>query len=118
MTHSLPVLQDCDRIARIRALNDEFRRNARGGSLIFSRSIEILGGEYVARVREAVAEFDAFAEFDEADGEHDIGCAEVDGAVYFWIIDYYDLNRQFRSEDPSDPARTVRTLTVVRLGGF
>ena len=46
-------------------------------------------------------------------GEHDFGAFDYQGQKIFWKFDYYDLNKQFYSEDPADPAQTCRVLTIM-----
>ena len=36
-----------------------------------------------------------------------------DAERIFWKIDYYDPSLDFGSEIPSDPAQTVRVLTIM-----
>ena len=45
--------------------------------------------------------------------EHDFGSLETAGERVFWKIDYYDREVRFRSEDPADPTKTTRILTVM-----
>jgi hypothetical protein len=46
-------------------------------------------------------------------GEHDFGSFEVGHRKLFWKIDYYDPTLAFGSDDPSDPAKTARVLTIM-----
>ena len=46
-------------------------------------------------------------------GEHDFGSFELCGRKLFWKIEYYDPDLQHGSEDPADPAKTMRVLTVM-----
>lgn len=40
-------------------------------------------------------------------------CVEVDGRQLFWKIDYFDAAMEFGSEDPADPSKTTRVLTIM-----
>lgn len=61
-----------------------------------------------------VFKFDAFNADNDPHGEHDFGSFEhpVAGKI-FWKIDYYNLDYSAGSEDPSDPSKTRRVLTVM-----
>ena len=37
----------------------------------------------------------------------------IDGTMLFWKIDYYDKQVEYGSEDPADPAKTTRVLTIM-----
>lgn len=43
-------------------------------------------------------------------GEHDFGSIVHQGKQVFWKIDCYAPDMEHGSEDPSDPAKTVRVL--------
>ncbi|WP_419523746.1 DUF3768 domain-containing protein [Lentibacter algarum] len=45
--------------------------------------------------------------------EHDFGVIKLSGNTFFWKFDYYDLDLQMHSPDPSDPAVTARVLTIM-----
>ena len=103
-----------DRAAKIRALNDKLRCDGLGGRIVITAGLAALGPENVERVRKAVVAFNTFTENDDPYGEHDFGSLEIDGETFFWKIDYYDLELEFGSEDPSDPDKTTRVLTIMR----
>ena len=47
-------------------------------------------------------------------GPHtDFGTVTVQGEKLYWKIDYYDADREYGSDDPSDPAKTHRVLTIL-----
>ena len=99
--------------ASIRELNDNFRRTLCGGKTFFSEGVSALG---LAFSHAALAKIRAFNDFDANNdpyGEHDFGSLTLRGTKLFWKIDYYDLDCHFGSEDPADPARTCRVLTIM-----
>ncbi len=77
-----------DRIARIRDLNDAFRRSFSGGKVVMTCGVAELPAMVKAAALTKVAECNEFA------------------------IDY-DANCEFGSEDPADPAKTTRVLTLM-----
>ena len=56
--------------------------------------------------------FEDFEDGDDPYGEHDFGAFDHGGRKIFWKIDYYDSSLTRGSEDPGDPAKTTRVLTV------
>ena len=97
----------------IRALNDKFRRELKGGTLLLTAGIIALGAEAQARIIAAVQAFDAFTPDNDPYGEHDFGSIEVGGEKIFFKFDYFDLTHAMHSEDPADPNKTERVLTIM-----
>ena len=64
-------------------------------------------------VLRAVQAFNTFTPDNDPYGEHDFGRVEVGDCFVFWKIDYYDETLRYSSEDPADPALTVRVLTIM-----
>ena len=60
-----------------------------------------------------VAMFSEFTADNDPHDEHDFGSFDLVGRKFFWKIDYYDMDLQNGSEDPSDPQRTMRVLTLM-----
>jgi hypothetical protein len=100
--------------ARIRELNDAFRRTlGNGGKHYLTAGVAALPFEDQAAIIGKVMSFDAFTPDNDPHGEHDFGAFEHDGKKLFWKIDYYDAACKYGSEDPADPAQTTRVLTIM-----
>jgi Protein of unknown function (DUF3768) len=61
----------------------------------------------------AVQRFGEFSAENDPHREHDFGSFEVKGEKYFWRIDYFALDMDGGSEDPADPEKTRRVLTIM-----
>ena len=99
--------------ATIRALNDRFRQTLQGGTVLMTAGIIALDAEAQAGIIAAVRAFDAFSPDNDPWGEHDFGSLEVAGERVFFKIAYYDLTRAMHSEDPADPSKTERVMTIM-----
>ena len=99
--------------AAIRDLNDDFRHTLKGGMLMLTAGIIALGAERQARIIAAVQAFDAFTPENDPYGEHDFGSFDLDGERIFFKLDYFDPTRAMHSEDPADPSKTERVLTIM-----
>jgi hypothetical protein len=102
-----------DRNARIRQLNDAFRRTFSGGRVTLTSGVDALPVLMKARALQLVRVFDYFNEDNDPHGEHDFGSFELANFTFFWKIDYYDRACQFGSEDPANPVKTTRVLTIM-----
>ena len=103
---------------RIRELNDNARRLLTDGRVYLTRGVAALPIEDQAIIFSRVCSFDDFTPENDPYGEHDFGAFDHNGTRIFWKIDYYDresfgTGRDTGSEDPSDPAQTVRVLTIM-----
>ena len=98
---------------RITALNDAFRKTAIGGQWYITRGIAALPALEQWAIMEKVRGFDTFTPDNDPYGEHDFGALEHQGQRIFWKIDYYAPGLEGHSEDPADPSKTVRVLTVM-----
>lgn len=99
--------------AKIAALNDHARQTFTGCRVLVTRGIQALGEDAVTAILTQVQQFDRFTEDNDPYGEHDFGKIDWQGAVVFWKIDYYDLDLEMHSPDPSDTTVTARVLTVM-----
>jgi Protein of unknown function (DUF3768) len=98
---------------RIRVLNDNFRSTFIGGRVVMTAGVADLPMDVKARALIQVQRFASFNADNDPHGEHDFGCFEVAGEKFFWKIDYYDADMTFGSQDPGDPEKTMRVLTVM-----
>ncbi len=96
----------------IRTLNDAFRRTFQGGTLMLTAGIVDLGLAAQRAILLKVATFDAFSGDNDPYGEHDFGAIDHAGSKIFWKIDYYDPSLTYGSDNPADPAKTTRVLTI------
>jgi hypothetical protein len=98
---------------RVRDLNDAFRRSFAGGKIMMTAGITALTEEMRAVVFDKVRTFKAFTLDNDPHGAHDFGSFEVADRKLFFKIDYFDAAMEFGSEDPADPTKTTRVLTIM-----
>lgn len=102
------------RTERIARLNDMLRQGkGANGQWLITQGVQALGNETVKAVMKCVGSFDDFSKDNDPHAERDFGMIERDGQKFFFKIDYYDLNQDFGSEDPADPEKTKRVLTLM-----
>lgn len=98
-------------VIAVRRLNDLARKTLLGCRVLVTAGIRSLGG--VDAILAKVQKFDDFSEDNDPYGEHDFGSFRHECEVIFWKIDYYDQSLTGSSVDPTDPAITVRVLTII-----
>src|SRR5579862_5174954 len=98
---------------RIRELNDSFRQTFNGGRVVVTEGVDALSAQIKAEVLQQVRDFDRFDRENDPHGEHDFGSYEMAGERFFFKIDYYNPTMDGGSEDPADPSKTTRVLTVM-----
>ena len=116
-----------NRAEKIAVLNDQLRKcytqgtaQPKHSTILFAGDLgNELGNTFLTdrldlqnKILAAVANFGPFTEDNDPWGERDGGGFELDGESYRWKIDYYDLAREYGSEDPADPEQTHRVLTI------
>ena len=106
------------KIDRIRQLNDDFRQSFIGGRVLATPGTRSLPIDTNAAVLEQVRTFADFDTKNDPHGEHDFGAIELERDTYFFKIDYYAPDMQGGSEDPADPTKTVRVLTIMRADEY
>jgi hypothetical protein len=113
------------RTSRTAELNDALRSKAGlplpagngrlKGLIVITRGICELPFQKQAEILARVRNFDAFNEGCDPYGEHDFGAFDIDGVgKVFFKLDYFSDERlEYGSEDPSDPEKSFRVLTIM-----
>ena len=71
-----------------------------------------------AAALQRVVSFSDFTPHNDPHKERDFGAFELADHRFFWKIDYYDARCEFGSEDPSDPTKTTRVLTLMLVQDY
>jgi Protein of unknown function (DUF3768) len=103
---------------KIAILNDAFRRTFLGGRVMVTPAVRALPLDKNAALLEAVRTFSTFDQDNDPRGEHDFGSIELEGETYFFKVDYYDKACESGTEDPADPEKTTRVLTIMRADEY
>jgi|SRR5579871_6475947 len=109
---------------RIAELNDEFRHHAGlalsrikdvPGLCVMTSGVASLARETQVEIFERVRRFSDFRPGNDPHREHDFGAfSTADGERVFWKIDYYaDDAMEFGADDPADPNKSFRVLTIM-----
>ncbi len=98
---------------RIRDLNDAFRTTFAGGRVMLTAGVDALPLEVKMPVIGRVMTFSEFTSDNDPHGEHDFGSFELAERKFFFKIDYYGPTLDVGSDDPADPAKTTRVLTLM-----
>lgn len=112
--HFLEVILMTNEYAkRIAELNDQCRAGHAPCQLILTQGISALPLCDQAAILNSIARYDRFTPDNDPYGERDFGSITHTGERIFWKIDYYAPDLQRGSDDPADPTKTVRVLTVM-----
>jgi hypothetical protein len=108
-------LTDKESRERIRDLNDAFRKtlDPKLGKMMLTAGVAGLSDDVRATAIQMAATFNAFTPDNDPLGEHDFGSFDIADQKFFFKLDYYDRNLEFGSDDPADPAKTMRVLTLM-----
>lgn len=102
-----------DITARIRTLNDAFRRSSTGGRMLMTAGVAAMPNDEQLAIVAAVMAFEAFDAGNDPYGEHDFGALRIGVHHLMWKIDTYDRSGRVHSPDPGDPVVTCRVLTIM-----
>jgi Protein of unknown function (DUF3768) len=112
------AMSKSDKSGRIRELNDHLRRTFTGGKVVMTDGVAALAEDDLAQLLTKVRSFDEFTSENDPYGEHDFGKFELAGQTYFFKLDYYAPDMDGGSEDPADPTKTTRVLTIMRADEY
>ena len=101
------------RRAKIRALNDAFRKTFWGGRVMMTAGVAALENPVRNAVVEKIKAFDAFDDDNDPWGKHDFVSVEHDGQTFFAKIDYYDRSwKPIRKTRPI-PRKRAACMTIM-----
>ena len=83
------------------------------GTVVTTSGVSDRGRGFVTDAILAAAFDTEFSEDNDPWGTRDFGTITVQGERLYWKIDYYDADREYGSDDPSDPVLTHRVLTLL-----
>ncbi|MEM6813264.1 MAG: DUF3768 domain-containing protein [Bacteroidota bacterium] len=104
--------------------NDDFRKSMGKpflmgpripGKYVMSQGVSHMTPDKKIKILIKTREFDEFNGDNNPHGEHDMGRFQLEDnkTDILWKIDYYDINYEFLSNDPSDLSKTRRVLTTM-----
>lgn len=94
--------------------NDLLRATFLTGRVVITEGILALPDADRQEVILKVRTYDDFHPDNDPNGERDFGSFDQNGVgKVFWKIDYYNPTLTGGSEDPADPKRTTRVLTIM-----
>lgn len=99
-------------------LNDLLRSTGIGWEILVTRGIQALREDYRNRLIMAVRSFDNFTPDNDPYSEHDFWNIALVGQNNYFKIDYYDKNREYGSEEPSNPSITSRVMTIMSASEY
>jgi hypothetical protein len=85
---------------------------------MMTSGVNALDDDTKAEALERLRTFQAFNEDNDPHHEHDFGAFEIAGDKFFFKIDYYAPDMEHGSEDPADPQKTTRVLTLMKANEY
>tara|TARA_R110002126_G_scaffold10446_10_gene47580 strand:- start:897 stop:1322 length:426 start_codon:yes stop_codon:yes gene_type:complete len=100
-------------------LATETQPNAPDGMVVMTQRVSTLDVAAQVSLLLVVRNYSSFDPHNDPHGERDFGAIDLHGTKWFWKIDYYaDASCEWGSEDPSDPAKCYRVLTVMHASEY
>lgn len=108
-------LKETEYTKKVRQLNDTHRQLLPISMTVLTHGVATLPSDTLTLLLSLVKRFEEFAEDNDPYNEHDFGQVGIGSDKFFWKIDYYARDDFLHgSEDPSDPNKTSRVLTIMR----
>ena len=104
---------DTQSTEKIAALNDMLRQSQLTGQVVLFQGVQALNAGVRERILNGVKAYNAFAPQGDTQKERDFGAFECGDHDIFWVIDCYDENSYYLSDNPADLNRTNRVLRVM-----
>lgn len=83
------------------------------GHYVVTPGIRALGRDFETACYLAVSAFKDFSEDNDPCGDRGFAALIVNDIRVYWKIDLYDADCVYGSEEPTDPERTTRVLTIL-----
>jgi len=109
---------DTQNTEKIAALNDMLRQSQLTGQLELSAGVQALSSQQQKDILEGVKSYNSFAPQGDSQKEKDFGAFSYGEHDIFWLIDCYDENSYYLSDDPADLNRTNRVLRVMLVDEY
>ena len=106
----MQALSQTAKTARIRDLNDAFRRTFSGGKVVMTAGVDALPDMVKAEALKKAATFSDFTADNDPYGEHDFGRFDLWGRRFFWKIELYE---EPGVKDKSGEPVVTRVLTIM-----
>lgn len=112
-THRFLITEETRQTARIRQLNDQFRKSLPNDCCFITNGVTSLNDFNLSALMLKVITFNHFTEDNDPYCEHDFGSFDYLGHKLFWKIDTYsDKTLTYGADDPLSPD-AVRTITIM-----
>ncbi len=99
--------------AQTSKLNDLLRQTLLTGKVELSEGVQALPTSTQQKLLDGVKNFATFAPQDDNFKERDYGAFECGEHDIFWLIDYYDEDSHYLSDDPANLEKTNRVLRIM-----
>jgi len=99
---------------KIRALNDQFRKDFKSSQVFLTLDIAQLGVDLLKRLTNEIKAYSDFKPSIDLEGQRSQGVLEIENHTIKWHIEYWDVDEEHTSPDPSNGILTTRTLTIYK----